>query len=370
MMDDVMHIIAWIIMGFALVRLAVALTNHLSPLYLRDHGMLPQKRISVLIPARNEQENLPGLLEALMVQTYQNFELLVYDDLSEDDTPQILGQYSQKDERISWIRGERLPEGWTGKTHACHQLAEKARGEVILFLDADVMVSRDLLQKAVGRFSAGRLSLLSVFPHQIMHSRGEWLTVPLMNWILLSLLPMVLIRKSNRSSFAAANGQFMMFDAGDYKRHWWHRRVKNSLVEDIIISRLVKQEGLPTATLLGKDDILCRMYRSYREGVHGFAKNVTEFFGGSIFFTLLFVFMVLASIVLIPFALGWEWLAVYLLMAGAIRVIISLTSRQKVWNNLFLHPLQMVTFVLIALKGVRVKRKGHYQWKGRKMAGS
>ena len=365
MVDITIHTLAWLILVFTLIRLGVSLANYLSPLYMNGMQAVETKLVSILIPARNEAHNLPPLLDALLGQTYENFELIVYDDHSDDGTSEILQEYPLKDSRMNWIRGGTLPEGWNGKNHACHQLAGEAKGELFLFLDADVMVSSDLLEKAVARQERDNLSLLSVFPHQIMKSRGEWLTVPLMNWILLSLLPMALVRKSPRPSFAAANGQFMMFRAEDYNKYRWHEQVRESLVEDIEISRMVKQKGLTTATLLGNDDVMCRMYGSFNEGIHGFAKNVTEFFGGSLFTTLAFLVVTISGVVLIPYALGWGWFTVYLFSILLIRVLISAASRQSIRKNLMYHFPQMIAFVFIVVKGIQVKKRGRYQWKGR-----
>jgi hypothetical protein len=186
-----------------------------------------------------------------------------------------------------------------------------------------------------------------------------------MNWILLSLLPMVLVRKSPRPSFAAANGQFMMFRADDYKKHRWHEQVRKSLVEDIEISRMVKQERLKTATLLGNRDVMCRMYGSFREGIHGFAKNVTEFFGGSIFATVAFLVATLSGVVVVPWALGWMWFSVYIVAILLMRVLIAASSRQSIRKNLWYHFPQMIAFIIIVIKGIQVKKRGRYQWKGR-----
>ena len=388
----VLDVLAWLILGFAGLRLGVALVNYFSPLYLppscalerdlspprasspSDLGMVfsakDQPLLSVLIPARDEEDNLPGLLDALLQQTYTHFELIVYDDHSGDATPHILEDFSRKAGRVKWLQGGDLPDGWTGKNHACHRLAEQARGEVLLFLDADVSVSPDLLEKAVAWFTQKKLSLLSIFPHQIMHARGEWLTVPLMNWILLSLLPMILVRLSRRPSFAAANGQFMMFDAAVYRENQWHEQVHDNLVEDIEINRLMKHKGYRTATLLGNHDIMCRMYSSFQEGVHGFAKNVTEFFGGSITMSIIFTLLVITGVLIIPLGHGWPGLMAYVLMVIFLRGLISRKSRQPVQKNFIYHIPQMVAFILIVYKGIKVRRKGNYSWKGRTTGGS
>lgn len=363
------EITAYAILAFALIRFSVALTNHLSLLHLREFGQSGHPFVSVLVPARNEAANLPVLLDALSDQDYNNFEIIVYDDQSVDNTPKILERYAERNNRISWIKGDEVPGGWTGKNFACHNLAQKARGDLFLFLDADVRTGRNMLSKAVSYFSRYRLNLLSIFPHQVMKATGEWLTVPLMNWILLSLLPLILVGKSKRSSLAAANGQFMLFDAGVYRIHKWHEQVKHHLVEDIIINRMMKKKGYKTATLLGNNDVMCRMYSSFKEGANGFAKNVLEFFGGRIVTGILFTILVLPGVVIIPWAMNWVWLGIYIILIILIRILVSLTSRQSLQKNLLLHIPQMVTLLYIVILGIKVKLTGNYQWKGRNAGG-
>ncbi|MCF8336303.1 MAG: glycosyltransferase family 2 protein [Bacteroidales bacterium] len=366
----ILEMIARIIIVFALMRLMVTLVNYLTRPYLDGYPVSSQPLVSILIPARNEENNLPVLLESLIKQDYTNYELMVYDDHSEDGTSQILEQYSEKDPRISWIKGkQQIPPGWTGKNHACHHLGKEARGDILLFMDADMVVSTDMLNKATDTFRHYRLSLLSIFPHQLLKSRGEWLTVPLMNWILLSLLPLILVRKSHRPSLAAANGQFMMFNARVYKEHLWHKQVKQNLVEDIVISRMMKTAGYNTATLLGRYDVMCRMYSSWGEAVNGFAKNVVEFFGGNIVVAIIYTLLTFSGVVIIPLSLGWEWFAFYIAIVLLIRVFISLTSMQSVWKNIRLHLFQMASFLYIMAKGIKVKLTGRYQWKGRTTGG-
>lgn len=357
---------AWIyiLFAFAGIRLIVSTVNAYSSLYLPPASAGNNKLVSVLIPARNEEQNLPKLLQQLSQQTYSNLEILVYDDHSTDNTSNVVNAFSREDTRIRLISPEYLPEDWLGKNFACHKLSQKARGEVFLFLDADVKVSVDLVANSTGYFYQHELNLLSVFPSQEMKTWGEWLTVPLMNWILLSLLPLALVRKSKRPSLAAANGQFMMFDAANYRANCWHEQVKNSLVEDIIIVRKMKTFGYRTATLLGNNDVVCRMYNSFREGMRGFSKNVIEFFGGRCIVASLFSLIVLSPVVL-PFVIELWLFAVYMLLILLIRVMVSFASRQPRLRNIYLHIPQMITFLWLVVRGCRVRMTGKYLWKDR-----
>lgn len=356
--------ITWVIILFAFIRFIISLINVLSPLYLPGNNKYSDGLVSILIPARNEEKNLPGLLSDLTNQNHSTIEILVYDDHSTDNTAEVVKKFNEKDGRVRLFPGKDLPGGWLGKNFACHNLARQAKGKHFLFLDADVRVSRDLVSNALNYIQAHNLDLLSIFPHQKMYSKGEWLTVPLMNWILLSLLPLILVRKSKRPSLSAANGQFMLFNAESYKPHNWHEQVRSNLVEDIVIIRKMKTLGMRTATLLGNEDVVCRMYTSYKEGINGFAKNIVEFFGGSILTALLFAFMVLGGVAVI-FTGSVLQIILYIALILSIRIFNSFTSRQKVWRNLTLHIPQMFTCLVILFKGVKVRLSGRYVWKGR-----
>lgn len=362
----------WISMAiiiFAFIRLAVVLLNFFSRPYLKDQPLSFEPLVSILIPARNEAQNLPVLLEALFHQTYTHIEIIVYDDQSADDTPVLIETFAAKDRRLRGIRGTSLPGDWTGKNYACHMLGKEARGNILLFLDADVTITNDAVRKATGYFLNHRLDMLSLFPRQIMKTTGEKLAVPLMNWILLSLLPLPLVRKSPKPSLAAANGQFIMFDSRNYQQRFWHEQVRLNLVEDIAINRMMKKMGYKTATLLGKDDVMCRMYGSYQEAVNGFAKNVLQFFGGSVPAVVLFMMFTFPGIVIIPMAFGMNWLGLYIFVIILIRIFAARASRQSVINNLLFHIPQMITFIYIVIKGIRVVLTGKYQWKGRVTGG-
>jgi hypothetical protein len=170
--------------------------------------------------------------------------------------------------------------GWE-KSNACFQLAKQAKGEYFLFLDADVRVKSGLIESALAQMQKHRLKLLSIFPKQEMVTVAEKITVPVMNSILLSLLPMILTRESSRPSLAAANGQFMLFERETYIQFQPHKKVKKDLVEDILIARFYKKSGLKMQCMTGNETIRCRMYQNLNDSLHGFSRSVAEFFGGS-----------------------------------------------------------------------------------------
>lgn len=353
---------------FGLIRTAVSLVNWLAHLYLPASlktGIRPL--VSVLIPARNEEETIGRLLADLQAVDYHPLEIIVYDDLSTDRTPDIVKQFATGRHPVRLLRGSRLPQGWLGKNRACYCLSQAATGERYLFLDADVRISHETIGKAVTYMDRYRLALLSIFPTQRLPTWGARLSVPLMNWILLSLLPLPLVRLSGQPALAAANGQFLFFDAAVYRRLSPHEAVKNNPVEDMAIMKKFKEEKQPVATLLGGKDVFCTMYTTLSSAIEGFSRNIIQFFGGSGLLTALFVVLTtLAPFYLFLFGgLGWGLTYVCLILLN--HLFVSLASCQSVkWNLGLLIFRQCVLWVI--LFSAFLKRKRHtLQWKGRKI---
>lgn len=357
-----------IVLFLTSLRFAVALVNWFSRPYLphvgRDRSRLPS--ISVLIPVRNEEKNIGTLLGTLALLPYEKAEIIVYDDGSTDSTAEVVSACARVDRRVRCITGDDLPEGWTGKNHACHKLAEEAKNDYLLFLDADVTVGDDLLKRAVSYASRHRLALLSMFPRQKMRSRGEKIVVPFMFRILLSLLPLFLIRRCRWSSFSAANGQMMLFHGATYRRYRFHERVRDRMAEDIEIMRLIKRLRLRGDTLVGRKEIECRMYRSYSEGVNGFSRNIFSMFGNSLAFLLLYALTGLIGWVILLF-LPWQFVVSYFIMVIAINAMIARISRQRLSENLLWLLPGIAAFYHIAFLALRRRANNNFEWKGRKI---
>lgn len=364
-----MEILAYIIFGFALAQLAVALVNTVFRSVLtsdRTPASLPL--ISVLIPARNEEKRIGNLLDDLINQDYSNLEIIVFNDQSTDNTEHIIQQYINRDDRIRLIHSEGLPDCWLGKNYACHSLSQLARGEYFLFLDADVRVGKRLITNSLSYLQRNKLSLLSIFPHQTMVTPGEKATVPAMNYILLTLLPLVLVRTSKYPSLSAANGQFMMFDASSYKFVWPHNLFKNNKVEDIAIARHYKSLGQKVACLVGDNSIQCRMYNGFNEAINGFSKNVTAFFGNSFLVAILFWAFTTLGIAGIGWILPTIYTFIYLAVIITTRIFVSIVSKQSWLENLVYLIPQQISLGILIYKAFINQFKTGYTWKGRKIS--
>lgn len=364
-----MFYIGLFVLIFALLQLVVAFTNLIFYCGVKNRGMEPNSTefglVSILIPARNEETNITNLLNDLMLQSYSKVEIIVFDDLSTDKTSTIVDHFSQLDARIRLIRSNGLPQGWLGKNHGCFTLSKAAKGDFFLFLDADVRINKDIIVNAIAHLRLVKVGLLSIFPKQIMGSIGEKVTVPNMNFILLSLLPLILVRLSKRASLAAANGQFMLFDAKHYKRLEPHLFFKSNRVEDISIARYMKSKGVGVSCLVGNNSVTCRMYNGFNEAVNGFSKNVISFFGDSYVMAVLFWIITTFGIVVIAYSMSIYIALSYLLVIIITRVSISIISKQSIFENLVFMVLQQITLAIFIYRAIINQLKKQHQWKGR-----
>jgi len=343
----------------------VAGYNFISIPKLQPGNIFCNERISILIPARNEEHNIINLLESIGAQNFINCEVLVLNDNSTDKTLILAEAYAARKNNVRIINGRPLPKGWTGKNFACWQLAQQASGDYLLFVDADVSFETGLLGSAIEHMKRNHLSLLSLFPDQQMKTIGEHSVIPLMNYLLLTLLPLKLIFGNSNPVFAAACGQFMLFDAALYRRHQWHEKVRNEVTEDIKIMRLIKTEGETGDGLMANGLFSCRMYSSYSDAVDGFSKNFITPFNDSIPLFILFLICVLLGPLLILATMDIYLIIPLCTIIVLTRLMTSSVSGQKGLLNACLHPVQMLSLLHIGCLAVQRTSTKTIGWKGR-----
>ena len=264
----------------------------------RLHGRLStdQPLVSILIPARNEAKNLRRLLPGLLKQQYQNFQLIIYDDASEDDTCAVIASFT--DNRICTLRGSGPPEGWTGKVYALHQASRHAKGEIMLFLDADTQLKDSgALSRLVTSFQAlPERSVLTSMPHY----KGKGLSlVSLATHSILASIPWLFVRRLPFSSLGVLNGQCWMIDAQTYQTLQPHAQVAGEILEDVLIGRYLKKQGISPALVDVQDEVVVHMYDSFADAWRGFRKNVYLLMGNNV---LLFggIFALFATVFVVP----------------------------------------------------------------------
>ncbi len=331
--------------------------------------------VSVLIPARNEAEVIGATVHRLLDQDYSALEVLVLDDGSTDGTAEVARVAAGGDDRLRVLTGRPLPDGWLGKSWACHQLGQTAQGDILLFTDADVIWTPGALRRLVGELEHRRADLQTVWPTQITETWTERLVVPLMAFVIIGYLPLLAVHYVQWPVFAAAMGQCLAFRREAYARIGGHAAVRAEIVEDVAFAKAVKRAGLRLRVADGGGVICCRMYHNWDEVRNGFAKNVLAGHGDSVAFLLLsWAFHWL--LFLLPWlwlALGWLggppgwplWPLALVVLGVGVRALTAAFSRQRVRDAIWL-PISTLLMAVIAAQSIwwRV-RYGGPRWKGR-----
>jgi glycosyltransferase involved in cell wall biosynthesis len=312
--------------------------------------------ISVLIPARNEATGIGTALNSILKTTHGAVELLVLDDHSEDDTAAIVKEFAQGDPRVLLYKSVDLPEGWNGKQHACWQLANKATSDMLLFLDADVILSPDALTRLIAEQRSKDCALLSGFPNQILGTWSEQMLIPMMHFLLLGYLPLHQMRKKPDPAFAAGCGQLILSERNAYFASGGHQAIAGSRHDGIQLPRSFRRHGFRTDLFDASDIASCRMYRSRQEVMRGLLKNATE---GIANVKLIFVFtlLLMAGVVLPPVLLivaifnKASLPAIIILAIATVAVIVPrwLLCRRLKQSALlaFLHPISVAWFLML-----------------------
>lgn len=328
--------------------------------------------ISILIPARDEEANLAACLDAALAQGAVVREILVYDDHSTDRTPQILREYVLRDERVRAVTVEELPGGWCGKTFACAQLAAEARGEWLLFLDADARLSDGAAARLVAEALARKASLLSCWPALDMSGFWEKALMPLLNFVVFTLYPAPLALVRRDSSLGLAHGSCMLARRDAYQKIGGHGSVRGELFEDVRLAQVWRGRGESSLCLDGRKILSVRMYHSRVEIWRGFQKNFfpafrreTSFWA----FLALHFTLFLMPFILLPFIIkkGFAWpLALIALCGLAMRVALALRFKHPLWSVLP-HPLSESILIAVGLSSWWKCKTGRgVEWKGRR----
>jgi chlorobactene glucosyltransferase len=366
----------WLFVGVTLVIMAVIVTlNTLTFTRLERWRPMESPFVSILVPARDEAQVIGQTVRQLLAQDYPNFELIILDDQSSDCTGAVAVQAANGDSRLRIIQGALLPVGWLGKNWACQQLAGQARGELLVFSDADVGWGSGALSALVGAMQARKAGVFTVWPTQVCEGWAERLVVPLMMLAVLAYLPELGARYLPFVSLAAANGQCLAFRRKAYQRLGGHAAVRAKVVEDVAFARLAKRTGLRVVMALGSNQITCRMYHSWAEVRQGFGKNILAGHGdwpgflvaSTIFHWLIFLgpWMWLFLGWELALGSGWPWSPLSLIALGlGIRAITAAITRQRVGDAL-LMPFSVIMMSVVAAQALIWHFTGGPYWKGR-----
>ncbi len=337
--------------------------------------------VSVLIPARNEERAIRAAVESVLASKGVTLEVVVMDDESADATAAMVAEIAARDGRVRLEQAPALPRGWNGKQHACWALAHTARYERMCFMDADVRLEADALQRMLDFQEQSGTALVSGFPRQVTGTTLEWLLLPLIHFVLLGFLPLPGMRRTTNPGYAAGCGQFLLVRRQEYFASGGHAAIRETMHDGLRLPKLLREHGLTTDLADLTRLVRCRMYRSAGQVWSGLAKNATEGLAAPVRILPISLVLVLGQV--LPFLLLVALLAMHRPVAAyeavflfvAVwaawlpRVLAAFRYQQRL-RGAWLHPLGIA--VLLVLQWYALARKltgGAVSWKARSYAG-
>jgi chlorobactene glucosyltransferase len=231
--------------------------------------------VSVLVPARNEADNITQCLESLAQQDYPNYEILVLDDQSTDNTLELIQHLALTYPQIRILHGKSSPPtDWNGKSYACHRLAEQANGDWLLFTDADTVHMSQSIHLGIKQALSLNVDLLSAMPYQITKSWSERVLVA----FIMNFLPLLGISLEDmwngNGAHAIANGQYLLVNRKTYQEMDGHSAIHSAMVDDFALANHFLQGKKKIVLVNGTSMLACRMYHNARDVWQGFSKNI------------------------------------------------------------------------------------------------
>lgn len=323
-------------------------------------------RLSIIIPARNEELNLPKLLRSIAAQSVRPREVIVVDDASTDQTAAVAKEHG------AWVvSSQPLPEGWRGKTWACHQGAQAATGGWLLFLDADTWFEPEGLSRVLEEFELRAVGAMSVAPHHRVRLLHEQFSA-FFNLVMLAGTGAFTIRGDSLPPRGLL-GQFLLIERNAYERVGGHEAVKGRVLENFWLAEQLRVAGVSIRCRPGRGVLSFRMYpNGWRDLIEGWTKGFASGAGQTPPLILWLIVAWTTGLMLAPLTLAlesirWPGLVAYLLCGGQVGWMLRRVGTFH-WLTALLYPAPLVFYFLVFARSVwRAKRGQHVEWKGRQI---
>jgi chlorobactene glucosyltransferase len=365
--------------------------NILNIMYVKKVERYPDSEecplVSVIVPARNEERNIRACVSSLLGQSYSSFEVIVVNDHSEDSTGKILSGLQQEHPHVRVLDCAALPPGWTGKNWACDEGYRQARGELIIFTDADTRHAPHFLRKAVAALLHEQADLLTAIPRFATISLAEKAIMPVLIWLAYCVFPFALMNRDRLRIISYSNGAFLMFRRNAYQKIGGHAAIRDNVIDDMTLGLRIRRSGQRCVVVNGSAALHCRMYAGMREIYSGFAKNLFRLFSNSLptgiavplfalcwlFFCLLYLVPVGAAAFFVLRLPGIVIPPVTAFVAG-MSILCSFSSFFLVSTHFryprlmaFFYPVTIALLFTIAMNSMIRTLTGQTAWKGRSL---
>ncbi|CAN2192841.1 COG1215 Glycosyltransferases, probably involved in cell wall biogenesis [Candidatus Nanopelagicaceae bacterium] len=323
-----------------------------------------QASVTLLLPVRNEEENIAECIAALKSQSgVENLKFIIINDQSTDKTAALLASAIADDARFTVVETEGPRTGWLGKVSALQSGYEAAGAEFIVTLDADVRLSSGALCRVINQLSELNLDFISPYPRQEARTVAEKLIQPLLHWSWMSTIILRLAEKKPHPSTAVANGQFFIARKSALDAVGGFQSVQNQILDDIEIARSLIKSGFRGVVTEGAEIAHTRMYQNFSEIREGYGKSLHKAFGGKLGAVVATSFIAMTGILPVVFALRGSLIAtITFLLIAFTRALSALRAKSNPFYAL-LHPISSA--LLIYLIAYSWRKRGSIQWKGR-----
>jgi chlorobactene glucosyltransferase len=360
------HFVSVVVLLLWLLALVRTIANLLLlPRISTDAQPSSEPLLSIVVPARNESHIIDDTVRAFLAQDYPHLELIVVNDRSTDGTSEILGRFA--DPRLTVIDGEEPPPGWLGKPWALEQGSRRARGELILFADADIIYAPPAVRAAVAELLNSDSALVALFPFLEMHSFGEQVGMSMLPFVF-AMVPLWLANRWQRPGMAIGGGAGNLVRRASLEAVGYFTNLRQAVVDDIGLAQLVRRRGGRTLAVRAEDLVRVRMYHGTRAIAEGFTKNLFPAIGRSyVIATLLFALLIICH--LLPYGLavtGDRYAIASVILISATRVLIFRSMGYSMLNAIFFHPLMIGMWAYIFLRSVWITGvRKQVRWRGR-----
>jgi len=361
-----MRLLSALILAGWVLALFRTIANLLFVHRLRGQGTADGGQVSIIIPARNEARSIERTLRAFLAQDYPRFEVIVVDDRSTDGTGDIARSIA--DPRLTVIAGEEPPPGWLGKPWALQQGSLAARGELLLFADADVHYAPAALGAAVAHIEREPgIAMLALLPHFEMHGFWENIAMPALAMFAFALLPAWLSNRTRLVLLAVGAGTGNLVRRDAYERCGRHEPLKDAIVDDVGMARLLRRHGEVTEAVRADDVVSVRMYHGGGEILRGFTKNAFAVVDRNYWLAVPFLLFNFA-VNLLPYVLaltGDLFAIATVVVISVVRVVVFATLRYRLDAAVLGHPLMAAFWFVIFIRSMWKTGGRRLEWRGR-----
>ncbi len=346
--------------------------------------------VSIIVPTRNEAYRVTDCIKSLKAQTYPNLEIIIVDD-SSDDTVDIIKEIIDDDKRFKIIKQEKLEKGWVGKPHALQQGSKIAKGEWLLFIDADTVHDPNIVSYSVSHAIKNKLDLLSILSYLVCKSFWEKIIQPIPSGMLIFISPLGKVNDPE-SKVAFALGPFMFFRRAVFEKIGGYEKIKGQIGDDVEMAKLLKESGYRVGLAHAQKLMKLRMYERFSEIWEGWSKNIflglvqkrqisskllqviVVLIGLFVVFNMIvfpFILILISGIIyLYNFSLPWFYILVFSILVYLIATFVQVFvhSRYGIGNPSY-SPLYfiggIVTMGIFLNSAIKTLSGTGVKWKGR-----